>query len=83
MTAADQQAYLEYLTKGAQSSTTTLNGEYFYSLREVQIVIEEWRVEHTGRPHSSLGYRPPTPVACNTSGFGTLLIVFRIRETIW
>jgi transposase InsO family protein len=34
-----------------------LNGEIFYSLKEVQIVIEKWRVEYnTKRPHSSLGY---------------------------
>jgi hypothetical protein len=61
-----------------------LEGEICYSLREAQIVIDDWRVEHNARrPHSSLGYRPPTLAACNTSGFGTLLIVFRMRETIW
>jgi transposase InsO family protein len=32
----------------------------FYSLKEVQIAIEQWRMEHnTSRPHSALGYRPP------------------------
>jgi len=37
-----------------------LNGEIFYSLREAQIVIEQWRTEYnTRRPHSALGYRPP------------------------
>lgn len=42
-----------------------LNGEIFYSLREAQIVIEQWRVEYnTRRPHSALGYRPPAPAAC-------------------
>lgn len=41
-----------------------LNGEIFYSLKEAQIVIEEWRMEYnTQRPHSALGYRPPAPVA--------------------
>jgi putative transposase len=41
-----------------------LNGEIFYSLKEAQIVIENWRVHYnTVRPHSSLGYRPPAPVA--------------------
>ena len=40
-----------------------LNGEIFYSLREAQIVIEQWRIEYnTHRPHSTLGYRPPAPV---------------------
>jgi len=41
-----------------------LNGEVFYSLKEAQIVIEQWRVQYnTRRPHSSLGYRPPAPEA--------------------
>ena len=39
-----------------------LNGEVFYSLREAQIIIEEWRKHYnTKRPHSALGYRPPAP----------------------
>ena len=39
-----------------------LNGEIFYSLKEAQIVIEEWRKHYnTVRPHSALGYRPPAP----------------------
>ena len=39
-----------------------LNGEIFYSLREAQIVIEQWRRHYnTKRPHSALGYRPPAP----------------------
>ena len=44
-----------------------LNGEIFYSLKEAQIVIEQWRAEYnTRRPHSALYYRPPAPGACNT-----------------
>jgi transposase InsO family protein len=40
-----------------------LNGENFYSLREAQVVIEQWRVHYnTKRPHSALGYRPPAPL---------------------
>ncbi|WP_145975780.1 IS3 family transposase [Ruegeria atlantica] len=39
-----------------------LNGEIFYSLREAQILIEQWRRHYnTKRPHSALGYRPPAP----------------------
>jgi transposase InsO family protein len=39
-----------------------LDGEIFYSLKEAQVVIEEWRRHYnTIRPHSSLGYRPPAP----------------------
>ena len=39
-----------------------LNGEIFYSLREAQIIIEQWRRHYnTVRPHSALGYRPPAP----------------------
>ena len=34
-------------------------GEIFYSLKEAQVVIEQWRVQYnTVRPHSALGYRP-------------------------
>ena len=41
-----------------------LNGEIFYSLRETQIIIEEWRKHYnTKRPHSALGYRSPAPEA--------------------
>jgi len=41
-----------------------LNGEIFYTLREAQVLIEEWRREYnTLRPHSSLNYRPPAPEA--------------------
>ena len=43
-----------------------LNGEIFYSLKEAQIVIEQWRKHYnTIRPHSSLGYRPPAPQTMN------------------
>src|SRR5262249_30533403 len=39
-----------------------LNGEIFYTLREVQIIIESWwRRYNTLRPHASLGYKPPAP----------------------
>jgi transposase InsO family protein len=39
-----------------------LDGEIFYSSKEAQVVIEEWRRHYnTIRPQSSLGYRPPAP----------------------
>ena len=41
-----------------------LNGEIFYSMKELRVLAERWRVHYnTARPHSSLGYRPPAPVA--------------------
>lgn len=44
-----------------------LNGEIFYSLKEVRVLTERWRVYYnTERPHSSLGYRPPAPAAVQT-----------------
>jgi transposase InsO family protein len=44
-----------------------LNREIFYSLKEVQILTEQWRREYnTVRPHSSLGYRPPAPQVVKT-----------------
>lgn len=40
------------------------DGEIFYTFKEAQIVIENWRRHYnTMRPHSSLGYRPPAPDA--------------------
>ena len=39
-----------------------LNGELFYTLREAQVLLEQWWVFYnTERPHSSLEYRPPAP----------------------
>jgi putative transposase len=44
-----------------------LNGEIFYTVAEVRVLIERWREHYNrGRPHSALGYRPPAPEA--TSG---------------
>jgi len=41
-----------------------LNQEIFYSLKEAQVIIGQWRNHYsTKRPHSSLGYRPPAPQA--------------------
>jgi putative transposase len=39
-----------------------LNLEIFYSMKEVDVLLELWRFEYnTIRPHSALGYRPPAP----------------------
>ena len=41
-----------------------LNGEMFYTLAEAKAIIEEWREHYNHiRPHSSLGYKPPAPMA--------------------
>jgi transposase InsO family protein len=41
-----------------------LDREIFYTLREAQILIEDWRRKYnTIRPHSALNYRPPAPKA--------------------
>ncbi len=41
-----------------------LNCELFYTLTEARVLIERWRREYNQiRPHSSLGYSPPTPEA--------------------
>jgi transposase InsO family protein len=41
-----------------------LNGEIFYTLHEARVVIESYRLDYNHfRPHSSLGYRPPAPLA--------------------
>ena len=47
-----------------------LNGELFYTLKEAQILIENWRREYNHlRPHSSLGGRPPAPETIVWPGF--------------
>jgi len=47
-----------------------LNGEVFYTIKEAQVVIEQWRQEYnTIRPHSSLNYRPPAPETMQPNGF--------------
>ena len=39
-----------------------LDCEVFNTLREAQVLIEQWRQHfNTVRPHSALGYRPPAP----------------------
>jgi transposase InsO family protein len=46
-----------------------VNREIFYTLREAQVLVEQWRREYnTIRPHSSLGYRPPAPQAVRPVG---------------
>ena len=41
-----------------------LNGEIFYSMKELRVLAERWRKHYnTIRPHFSLGYRPPAPEA--------------------
>ena len=43
---------------------TVASSEIFYTLKEAQVLIEEWRLEYnTFRPHSSLKNRPPAPEA--------------------
>ena len=47
-----------------------LNGELFFTLKEAQILIEQWRREYNHlRPHSSLGGRPPAPETILWPGF--------------
>jgi len=41
-----------------------LNGEVFYTLKEAQVILEQWRHHYNHiRPHSSLNYQPPAPMA--------------------
>jgi putative transposase len=48
-----------------------LNGEIFYSIKELRVLAERWRVHYnTIRPHSSLGYRSPAPEAWLTNNTG-------------
>jgi putative transposase len=48
-----------------------LNGEIFYSIKEIRVLSERWRIHYnTVRPHSSLGYRPPAPEAWTEKSMG-------------
>ncbi len=48
-----------------------LSREIFCSLKEAQILIEQWRKHYnTKRPHSSLGYRPPAPETFTPKPYG-------------
>ena len=52
-----------------------LDREIFYTLTEAQILIERWRRQYnTVRPHSALGYRPPTPEAVMPTPIGGLIM---------
>jgi putative transposase len=57
-----------------------LNGEIFYSMKEIRVLAERWRVHYnTIRPHSSLRYRPPAPEAwmAKNLGYGELETAMR------
>jgi hypothetical protein len=59
-----REAYGKTVTTRASMVNSGMNGSTFYTLRETQVLIEEWRLEcNTFRPHSSLKYRPPAPEA--------------------
>lgn len=46
-----------------------LNGEIFYTLKEAQVILEQWRHHYNHiRPHTSLGYKPPAPMASIKEG---------------
>lgn len=49
-------------SRNARFSDELLIGEIFYSLRDPQILIEQWLAHYnTVRPHSASGYLPPAP----------------------
>jgi len=62
-----------------------LKGEMFYTLKEMQVLTEQWRVHYnTMRPHSSLGYVPPAPEAIAPVwplGSATLRLMPRLVST--
>ena len=54
-----------------QTQERVLNGEIFFSMKELRVLAERWRVHYnTIRPHSSLGYRSPAPEARLTNNMG-------------
>jgi putative transposase len=58
-----------------------LNLEIFYTLREVQILIERWRkLYNQVRPHSALGYKPPAPVAVAPQGSDLASVMWGLQQ---
>ena len=62
--------YIEPVRRGRTASFNSnmrdefLNGEVFYSIKELRVLAERWHKHYnTVRPHSALGYRPPAPEA--------------------
>ena len=63
-----------------------LNGEIFYTLKEARVVIEAWREDYNHfRPHSSLEYRPPAPLAVQPAEppFATLRPALLAQNPAW
>jgi putative transposase len=59
---------LQHLKAGLLNSKLRdefLNGEIFYSIRDLRVLAEHWRIFHcnTVRSHSSLDCKPPAPAA--------------------
>ena len=58
-----------------------LDREIFCSLREAQVLIEQWRNEYnTIRPHSSLNYRPPAPEVMQSIPFADFAFWMKLIE---
>ena len=52
-----------------------LDREVFYTLREVQVLTEQYRQTYNRiRPYSSLGYRPPAPEIILPAGVVPVLL---------
>ena len=64
-----------------------LNGEIFDTILEAKVITENWRNHYNKlRPHSSLGYRPPSPGAILITQFASAWVIFTklcIGSTIW
>ena len=59
-----------------------LNGEIFTTLREAEVLIENWRKHcNAVRPHSSLNYRPPAPEAISPPASGLPYAPLRPAQT--
>ena len=57
-----QNAYIE--RNNGSIRRELLNAYLFYSLPEVRMMTEQWRVDYnTERPHKALGYRSPVNYA--------------------
>jgi len=64
-------------------NTELLNGEIFSTLREAEVLLENWRRHYNAvRPHSSLNYRPPAPEAILPPASGLPYAPLRSAQTL-
>ncbi len=67
--------FVPFATLDGKLRDELLDREIFYTLTEVQVLVEQYRqVYNQIRPHSALGYRPPAPQTILPAGPAKVLV---------